>query len=108
MYKILFAVVVVGKVTPIALKIALKVKACAVPLSAILKINFIPVATVPVGAPIVKAVAKSLTLSCWYSSMLGVKVVAVSVLLLIGFIKVFLFMLFLTKEAEESSIINSS
>ena len=58
-YVVLLAVVVVGKVTPMTVKVPFQVNALPVPLSKSLNISFSPFVGVPIGALIVSADARA-------------------------------------------------
>ena len=58
-YTVLFAVVVVGKTTPMGVNVAFQVSVRKVPLSKIRNINLLPFTGVPVGALIVRFAASA-------------------------------------------------
>ena len=107
MYNFLLTVVVVGKVTPIAVNIALKAILLALPSSLILMINFWPWTGEPVGAAIVKPSACAVITAKSVLSASTVNVAVDAVELTIGLITAFLLILFWCPESPLSSIINS-
>jgi hypothetical protein len=88
-YVILLATVVVGNVKPMATYVAFHVNARAVPLSSKRKISLLPSTGLPVGALIVKALAKAVKLYWSTVAMSGVIDAAELVVLTLGFTRAF-------------------